>query len=289
MAEMRHADRFARVAARLRARGFEVDEQSGWRSRGSRGRSLVAVEGVMMHHTVDNPPADYPSLRVVRDGRSDLPGPLAQFGVGRSGRILLIAAGLANHAGRTVHGWQQNSRCVGIESAHMGTSREEWTTASMAAQRALVEELGREFGFGSSRVVGHKEAAVPRGRKVDPAYDMDAFRRSLSDKPIIPAVPLPVSPSLEELVQMNLTDRLPSANPDSKDKSITVQEWMQDVQANSFYAARNTAGLAALDRDLRGQLSGLKSLDKDLRADLKSKGVDIDVLVRAAERTEEAK
>ena len=196
MADRKHAAAFARVAGRLRARGFEVDEQQGWRERGSRGRSLVDVQGVMLHHTVDNPPSDYPSLRVVRDGRSDLPGPLAQFGVGRSGRILLIAAGLANHAGKTAHGWQQNSRCVGIESANKGTGAEKWPTASMAAQRALVEELGREFGFGTSRVVGHKEAAVPRGRKVDPAYDVDAFRASLNigAPSVAPSSPALVAP-----------------------------------------------------------------------------------------------
>jgi len=191
---LRHADAFARVATRLRARGFEVDEQPGWRTRGSRGRSLVDVQGVMLHHTVDNPPADYPSLRIVRDGRSDLPGPLAQFGVARSGRILLIAAGLANHAGKTAHGWQQNSRCVGIESANKGTGAEPWPARSMAAQRALVEELGREFGFGASRVVGHKEAAVPRGRKVDPAYDVNAFRASLTFG-AAHATPAPAAPT----------------------------------------------------------------------------------------------
>ncbi|MEJ5915225.1 peptidoglycan recognition protein family protein [Pseudokineococcus sp. 1T1Z-3] len=106
-----------------------------------------------------------------RDGRSDLPGPLAQWGVGRTGRIRLIAAGLANHAGRTFHPYQGNSRAVGVEVANNGTT-EAWSGTVLLALIALNEELLRQFGLPIGRLFGHKEIAAPAGRGSDPHFLM---------------------------------------------------------------------------------------------------------------------
>src|SRR5262245_28962940 len=79
--------------------GLRVAEQPGWKDR---GRSEVGpIKGVICHHTATpNKTSNMPSLRTLIDGRSDLPGPLSQLGLGRDGTFFVIAAGRCNHAGR---------------------------------------------------------------------------------------------------------------------------------------------------------------------------------------------
>lgn len=71
----------------------------GWETR---SRNHVGpfddVNGFMVHHTGDDLP-DSVDLRVIVNGRSDLPGPLAQFGCDDAGLIYLVGCGRANHAG----------------------------------------------------------------------------------------------------------------------------------------------------------------------------------------------
>ena len=54
----------------------------------SRLVALKAVEG------------DYPSLTTVTRGRVGLAGPLCNLGIGRTGRVYVVAAGVAWHAGQ---------------------------------------------------------------------------------------------------------------------------------------------------------------------------------------------
>jgi hypothetical protein len=86
------------LAQAARMTDFPVVEVDGWRSRGHGG--MDTLEGVVLHHTAGPASGDYPSLRVVRDGRPGLAGPLAQLGLARSGTIFVIAAGLSYHAVR---------------------------------------------------------------------------------------------------------------------------------------------------------------------------------------------
>jgi hypothetical protein len=77
---------------------IEID---GWQNRG-RPESLGwgNMHGIANHHTATPKSlsaSDTDSLLV--RGRSDLPGPLAQFGVRRGGKVSIIALGRANHAG----------------------------------------------------------------------------------------------------------------------------------------------------------------------------------------------
>ena len=87
----------------LRGAGLEVQEVDGWRSRGAELPGLCSV--VIGHHTATpltprNAGRDIPTLDLLVRGRSDLPGPLCQLGLGRSGTYYVIASGKANHAGR---------------------------------------------------------------------------------------------------------------------------------------------------------------------------------------------
>ncbi len=77
-------------------------EEDGWKTRG-RPRSTGAfgdMHGIVNHHTATPHTSKASAVnRLLRVGRSDLPGPLAQFGTQRNGKVALIAHGRANHAG----------------------------------------------------------------------------------------------------------------------------------------------------------------------------------------------
>ena len=163
------------LADACRKSGLPVVEVDGWRSRGH--GQFAGVNSIVCHHTATSRSAagDYPSLRIVRDGRSDLPGPLSQLGLGRNGTVYVIAAGVAWHAGATFYTRQDNWHSIGIEAEHPGVG--DWNPVQHAAYVRLVAALREHYGIPLSNVQGHKEVAKPVGRKIDPTFDMTDFRR----------------------------------------------------------------------------------------------------------------
>ena len=178
----------------LRRAGLKVAEAPGWLDRG-RG-DMGDVRGVMCHHTATASAGNMPSLRLLSNGRSDLPGPLAQLGLGRDGTFYVIAAGRANHAGAGVwRGISGNSRFIGIEGENAGTTdATPWPAEQMDAYRRGVAAILRQLGTDETMCCGHREYAPQR--KIDPLFDMDAFRSELRNllrgtgvvRPLIPAV-----------------------------------------------------------------------------------------------------
>lgn len=166
------------LADACRKSGLKVVEVDGWRTRGH--GPMSDVQTLVAHHTATSRAAsgDYPSLRIVRDGRSDLPGPLAQLGLGRSGTVYVIAAGVAYHAGETWSSSQNNWNAIGIEAEADGVSS--WDPAQVDAYARLCHALIEHYGLSVARVQGHKEIAKPAGRKIDPNFDMAAFRGRVS-------------------------------------------------------------------------------------------------------------
>lgn len=167
----------ARVAKKT---GYPVVEVKGWKKRGY--GQMVKAESVMCHHTAGPASGNYPSLNVVTNGRPGIAGPLCNYGIGRDGTIYVVAAGRANHAGKVAKTMWTNTRSIGIEAENTGTG-ETWSTAQLDAYVRLCAELCKEFKWPVTRdrVVGHKEAAVPRGRKIDPNFStpslsMNQFR-----------------------------------------------------------------------------------------------------------------
>lgn len=171
------------LAHHLTDAGLDVVMTGGAAARGHGGYRQPAT-GLIVHHTATPASAkgDYPSMGVVRDGRPDVPGPLAQIGLGRSGKVYLIAAGVAYHAGRVHREAQDNWHTIGIEAEHPGGSAP-WPAAQYEAYVKLVRALRSPDGLGLGDIWGHKEAAAPTGRKSDPNFDMGAFRRAVLDGP----------------------------------------------------------------------------------------------------------
>lgn len=154
--------------------GLPVVEVGGWRTRGH--GALAAVETIVCHHTAtpSTAPGDYPSLAIVRDGRADLSGPLCNLGLGRSGTVYIVAAGVAFHAGDVWTESQDNWHSIGIEAEHNGITP--WPPELVDAYARLCAALADHYGLTVARVQGHKEVAKPAGRKTDPNFDMTSFR-----------------------------------------------------------------------------------------------------------------
>ncbi len=163
------------LARVLRAAGLDVVEVDGWRTRGHGGMH-DEIRTLTFHHTAGPREGDYPSLDVVRDGRKGLRGPLAHLGLGRSGKVYVIAAGLCWHAGQSRHIDFTNGYSIGVEAENTGTGQE-WPDAQVDAAVTLFAALALEFKLTAADVLGHKETCSPVGRKPDPAgISMDAFR-----------------------------------------------------------------------------------------------------------------
>lgn len=137
------------------------------------------VLGVMLHHTATPASAagDYPSLKVVTQGRRDLPGPLCNFGLGRSGAIYLVSEGRAYHAGPGY--WlgvtAGNTHFLGIEAENPGTGAP-WPAVQLDAYRRLAASILHAIGRDTSWEIRHATWAHPPGRKIDTAgFDMSRF------------------------------------------------------------------------------------------------------------------
>lgn len=166
------------LADAARASGLPVVEEPGWRTRGHGGLA-GPPQAIICHHTAGPTTGDAPSLRVVRDGRPDLAGPLAHLVLARSGTVHVVAAGLCWHAGATFQPWQSNAHAIGIEAE--ATGRDPWPDVQYKAYVRLCRALADHYDVPYARVLGHKEVASPAGRKIDPNFGMDAFRAAIAD------------------------------------------------------------------------------------------------------------
>ncbi len=180
------------VAEVLLAAGLKVAECDGWRDRGR--AEMGTVRGVMCHHTGTPQPGNMPTLNVLLNGRPDLRGPLANLGLGRDGTFYLVAAGRANHAGigRFRDITAGNASFIGIEAEHSGNPADPWPEVQRDAYERGVAALLRQIGASSDFCVAHKEWALPAGRKVDPCFDMAAFRDAVSGWLLGRAPPPPI-------------------------------------------------------------------------------------------------
>ena len=185
----------------LRAAGLKVAECDGWQTRGH--GEMGKVLGVLCHHTATpGKRGNMPTLNTLIKGRPDLPGPLSQLGLGRDGTYYIIAAGKCNHAGKGI--WQGitagNSHFIGFEAENTGGHDDlPWPEVQLDAYHRGVAAILKHIGKGAEFCAGHKEYALPKGRKTDPYIDMNEFRAKVdailqgTAKPpvLIPAVEPP--------------------------------------------------------------------------------------------------
>lgn len=171
------------LADACRDTGYPTIEVAGWRTAGH--GPMTADHGVVGHWTAGpdswETHSNTPSLRVVRDGRPGLDGPLCNVYTAFDGTLYVVAAGKAWHAG--VSGWlgetDLNDTFVGneVESPGGFSYTPEQLDVTPRLHAALLLRMGRTASWSCA----HFECALPPGRKPDgPARDMNAFRRTVA-------------------------------------------------------------------------------------------------------------
>lgn len=166
----------------LRKAGVKVTLIPGWRFRG-RPASTGDFDpvGHLWHHT-GSASNDLNYARwLFLTGRSDLPAPLCQQTLDRSGRLYIGAAGRANHAGYarasgSVAAGDGNSLYMGTECMNTGT--EGWKPAQYDAMVRVGAVTRRWLGTSSAAQRAHAETSITG--KWDPGHlDMDKFRADI--------------------------------------------------------------------------------------------------------------
>jgi hypothetical protein len=230
----------------LEAAGLKVAEVPGWRTRG-RGE-MSRIRGIMCHHTA-GASANHgvmPSLHSLVNGRpagpgcSALAGPLSQLGLARDGTWYVIAAGRANHAGGGR--WQEiatgNSSFIGVEAENTGKSSDPWPPVQLDAYKRGVAAMLKHVGASAAMCCGHKEFALPPGRKPDPNFDMVGFRAEVAAimggdavvRPPIPAADASQRPTLRRGARGELVKTLQAklgVNADGKFGPMTEAKLRQ--------------------------------------------------------------
>ncbi|MFI9719216.1 N-acetylmuramoyl-L-alanine amidase [Streptomyces sp. NPDC052396] len=177
--------------ATLQGAGCAVREEPGWRTHNRSGHGPWGpVHGIVVHHTATSGTSD--SVRLCRDGRDRLPGPLCHGVIAKDGAIHLVGHGRANHAGRgdsdvlrAVTGERPlppvlkadadgNTFFYGFECVNLGDGQDPWPSAQLAAVERAAAALCRRHGWTERSVIGHREW---RPGKTDPTgFTMDWLR-----------------------------------------------------------------------------------------------------------------
>lgn len=237
----------------LKTAGLKVSLVEGWQTRGS--RDVGHIFGVLCHHTVGPRSGNMPSLNTLIKGRPDLPGPLAQLGLGRDGTYFVITAGRANHAGKgefkgVVNG---NSNFIGIEAENTGVANDfPWPAVQLDAYHRGVAAILKHIGRGADFCAGHKEYALTkagkRGRKTDPDLDMNEFRSAV--KAIMSGTaPAPVLiPAVEPPAQTGGTPGRPTLRRGATGELVKQVQAKVGVSADGTFGSNTEAAVRAFQR-----------------------------------------
>jgi peptidoglycan hydrolase-like protein with peptidoglycan-binding domain len=227
--------------------GLKVAKVDGWEYRGN--GDIGQPFGVLCHHTAGSKTLNMPSLGTLINGRPDLSGPLAQLGLGRDGTYYVIAAGRCNHAGAGL--WNGvaagNTHFLGIEAENTGLADDPWPQVQMDAYRQGVAAILRNLNRGPEWCAGHKEFALPQGRKTDPSFDMAKFRADLAGILIssMPSLaPIPSSePASSDGTAGRLTLRRPATEP-----LVKVLQQKLGLTQDGVFGAKTEASVREFQR-----------------------------------------
>jgi hypothetical protein len=163
---------------------LKVRELPDWQQYGH--GDMRSIWGVMLHHTGNA----RETAESIRRGRPDLPGPLSQLHIAQDGTVTVVAAGVCWHAGMGSYPGiptdLANYHTIGIECAWprdtsitpATQTRERWPDAQIIAMRDTCAAILTRLGFGSDRVIAHKEWAGKSQGKWDPGNLSTDFFRS---------------------------------------------------------------------------------------------------------------
>lgn len=251
------------IVTHLREWGLKVQLKPGFRDRG-RPYSF-RPRAVIVHHTASGSlSGNFASESVVTTGRSDLPGPLCQFLLGRDGTVKIIALGYANHAGyggprAGIPANTGNSYTWGIEAENNGIG-ERWSAEQLNAYYRLCAALLDWMDLEDvNRVFAHKEWAP--GRKIDPAgINMDAFRANV--KKALQSGPSVVTVSVSKVRPGKKNIHIRRVKYQLKKRGFykgrVTKHWNKRLQ-NAYTAYQKSLGYKGKDAD---GIPGKTSLEK---------------------------
>lgn len=163
----------------LRAAGLTVIEHANWKTYDRPGD--WNPQFFIIHATAaPKSQLDSTQVSIVRDGRSDLNGPIANACVDRSGRWHVLSAGRCN---TTIAGTagpydgKGNTNALGIEACN-DNAGEPWPDVQYDAYVIGVAAIAKKMGWTASQAVGHKEHTP--GHKTDPTFSMTTFRANVT-------------------------------------------------------------------------------------------------------------
>lgn len=163
----------------LRAAGLTVVEHAGWQTHARPG-DWDPLYGVVHATAAPRTQTDSVQIGIVRNGRSDLPGPIANACVDRLGRWHVLSAGRCNTTLAGTAGPYKglgNTNGLGVEACN-DNQGEPWPAVQYDAYVRGEAAICRRLGWTAAHLVGHKEHCP--GRKTDPTFDMDRFRRDVA-------------------------------------------------------------------------------------------------------------
>jgi hypothetical protein len=241
----------------LKAAGLKVSLVTGWENRGQ--GNVGQIQGVICHHTGGAGPekGNMPSLGTLKNGRAAspglkaLPGPLSQLGLGRDGTYFVIAAGRAIHAGAgSFKGVSTgNSSFIGIEAENKGVASDPWPDVQLEAYHRGVAAILNHLGKDSTFCCGHKEYALPKGRKDDPTFNMDVFRSAVAaimDGTTPPPTPIP---SAEPATKPDGSAPRPTLRRGAKGELVTEIQTKLGVDADGTFGPKTEAAVRAFQRN----------------------------------------
>lgn len=278
------------LLAALEDEGCRVVEVPGWRTRNRNGIGAWGpVHGTMTHHTVTSGSAA--TVRILRDGYTQLPGPLALGGITKDGTVHLIGYGRTNHAGggdprvlaRVIaedygdrppkptvgnrDGVDGNARFYGFECENLGDGNDPWPAVQLDAIERANAALCRAHGWSAKSAIGHLEWSSD---KIDPrGFSMVTMRARIAERLTHPVGWTRSTSTTPKENDMQLDDEVPLGQwvmdrwPDDKglqDGSILVRTALGSGYAHARtaatlarVAASNTEKLLAAVRELAAQ------------------------------------
>lgn len=163
----------------LRAAGLTVVEHPGWQTHDRPG-DWSPRYGLVHATAAPRTQPDETQVRIVRDGRSDLPGPIANATVDRQGRWHVLSAGRCNSTLAGTAGPYEglgNTYALSTEACNDNLT-EPWPDVQYRSYVRGWAAWCRRLGWTADRIVGHKEHTP--GRKTDPTFSMVQFRRDVA-------------------------------------------------------------------------------------------------------------
>jgi hypothetical protein len=129
------------------------------------------IRGIVLHYAY-GPDS---SVRFMREGRPDLPGPLAHWVVLSDGTIECIGkeGTRVSHVGRADRGLT-HSNTVGVETTGSPTFANELQVENLVR---LVADIAERWAVPTEMIVSHAEVALPAGRRADMLQQAPAIRK----------------------------------------------------------------------------------------------------------------